>query len=290
MSTLVENVAKVTAAHAALKTSIAAKGVAVPDGTKLTDMPALVEQIPSAPAYTSAANFYADNGKTSIDVPATVFVDFTSAASLYRCFADCADLTTLTFPVGFGKAAENLGQCFIRCGSLESLALPDGFGQAATDIASCFFSCAKMTSLALPAGFGGVATDASRCFQGCAALESLALPDGFGQAATTLYNCFANNPALTSLTLPAGFGQNATNLNVCFRNCSALAEITGNPSFKVSLSLSPCPNLTHDSLMVVINGLQTVTTSQTLTLGTANLAKLTDEEKKVATDKGWTLA
>ena len=42
--------------------------------------------------------------------------------------------------------------------------------------------------------------------------------------------------------------------------------------------------------MVVINGLQTVTTTKKLTLGTTNLAKLTDEEKKVATDKGWTLA
>ena len=50
MSTLVENVEKVKNAHAALKTAIAAKGVAVPEGTKLTDMPALVEQIPSAPA------------------------------------------------------------------------------------------------------------------------------------------------------------------------------------------------------------------------------------------------
>ena len=63
-------------AHAALKTAIAAKGVDVPDGTKLTDMPALVEQIPSTPAYTSAAKFYEDSGKASIDVPATVFVDF----------------------------------------------------------------------------------------------------------------------------------------------------------------------------------------------------------------------
>ena len=37
-------------AHAALKTAIASKGVDVPESTKLTDMPALVEQIPSAPA------------------------------------------------------------------------------------------------------------------------------------------------------------------------------------------------------------------------------------------------
>ena len=264
MSTLAENVAKVTAAHAALRAAIAAKGVAVPDGTKLSAMPALVEKIPSVPAYTPATGFYEDRGSKSIDVPAMVFVDFASATNLYRCFANCAVLTTLTFPVGFGKAAENIDQCFIRCSSVTSLALPDGFGQNATNISSCFFECAKLTSITFPAGFGRAATDASRCFQGCAALHSLVLPDGFGQ--------------------------NATNLRFIFRNSSALTEITGGPRFKVSVDLNYCPKLTHDSLMVVINGLQTVTTAQTITLGTTNLAKLTDEDKKVATDKGWTLA
>ena len=43
MSTLTENVQKVVDAHAALKTSIEAKGVTVPAGTKLTGMPALVD-------------------------------------------------------------------------------------------------------------------------------------------------------------------------------------------------------------------------------------------------------
>ena len=45
MSTLVENVEKVKSAHAALSASIEAKGVSVPAGTKLTGMPALVDQI-----------------------------------------------------------------------------------------------------------------------------------------------------------------------------------------------------------------------------------------------------
>ena len=146
-----------------------------------------------------------------------------------------------------------------------------------------------MTSLNLPAGFGKAVTDASRCFQGCPALITLILPDGFGQVATTFYNGFANGRALTTLHLPAGFGQNATNLNNCFRNCVALTNITGNPNFKTSLALG-LPNLTHDSLMVVINGLQTVTSKQTLALGSTNLAKLTEADKKIATDKGWTLA
>ena len=69
-----------------------------------------------------------------------------------------------------------------------------------------------------------------------------------------------------------------------------MVDITGNPKFKASLDLSPCGSLTHDSLIVVINGLQTVTETQTLTLGLTNLEKLTEEEKQVAIDKGWTLA
>ena len=52
-----------------------------------------------------------------------------------------------------------------------------------------------------------------------------------------------------------------------------------------------CVNLTHDSLMNVINEAGDVTSNpQTLTLGTTNLNKLTDEEKAIATNKGWTLA
>lgn len=55
--------------------AIRSKGIT---GTfKPIDMAALVEQIPSAPAYTSATNFYEGSGKASIDVPAMVFVDFT---------------------------------------------------------------------------------------------------------------------------------------------------------------------------------------------------------------------
>ena len=45
MSTLVQNVAKVKSAYDALSASIEAKGVSVPAGTKLTGMPALVDQI-----------------------------------------------------------------------------------------------------------------------------------------------------------------------------------------------------------------------------------------------------
>ena len=58
---------------------------------------------------------------------------------------------------------------------------------------------------------------------------------------------------------------------------------------KVSFSLS-ATKLEHDALVVVLNNLGTVTSTQTLTLGATKLALLSDEEKAIATNKGWTLA
>ena len=75
-----------------------------------------------------------------------------------------------------------------------------------------------------------------------------------------------------------------------FYQCSALTDINGDLALKISFKLSPCTKFTHESLMNVLNSIQSVSTKQTLTLGSTNLAKLTNEEKAIATEKGWTLA
>ena len=251
-------------AHAALKTAIASKGVAVPEGTKLTDMPALVEQISTEPVPTAPRAAFAGDDSTSLVVPKTLVVDMMAVTNISYFFYYCTSLTSLTLPAGFGQKATNPRGCFSYCTSLASLTLPAGFGQAAMNTDSCFDHCKSLASLTLPAGFG--------------------------QAATHITSCFRHCESLVSLTLPAGFGQKATSLANCFYYCTSLTTITGNPNFKATVDISPCIKLTHDSLMVVINGLQTVTTTQTLTLGSTNLAKLTEADKKIATDKGWTLA
>ena len=70
-----------------------------------------------------------------------------------------------------------------------------------------------------------------------------------------------------------------------------LTDFGGLTNLKVDLDLSDCPNLTKESLMNVINEAADVTSSpKTLTLGATNLNKLTDDEKAIATNKGWTLA
>ena len=111
--------------------------------------------------------------------------------------------------------------------------------------------CRKMTSFTAP-------------FNGCNNLtyiEKLILTDGFDLGSSLAYL-----PALTSITIEGTIGA----------NCNVL--------------YTP---LSHDSLMSMINHLKdygTTGTTHTFTLGSTNLAKLTDAEKKIANDKGWTLA
>ena len=59
---------------------------------------------------------------------------------------------------------------------------------------------------------------------------------------------------------------------------------------KVKFDISASTQFETADLVTILNNLATVTTSQTLTMGATNLAKLSDEQKKIATDKGWTLA
>ena len=63
---------------------------------------------------------------------------------------------------------------------------------------------------------------------------------------------------------------------------------------KGRIDISHLTQLDHSSLLVIINGLYDYvgagsSGTRYIKLGDANLAKLTDEEKAIATNKGWTI-
>lgn len=74
-----------------------------------------------------------------------------------------------------------------------------------------------------------------------------------------------------------------------FTGCIALEEIRFNGSvINADISFKDSPKLSKESILSLFNALKSGG-SGTVTLGATNLAKLTDTEKAIATEKGWSL-
>lgn len=108
-------------------------------------------------------------------------------------------------------------------------------------------------------------------------------------------------------TIPLLDFQKALSLGGMLANCSKLENLGGFKDLgkaylttrsanysNYTLGLSGSNNLTHDSLMNVINNLYDIASkgcnTQKLQLGSTNLAKLTEEEIAIAQNKGWTVS
>lgn len=81
----------------------------------------------------------------------------------------------------------------------------------------------------------------------------------------------------------------------CFWHCYALEDVTFEGTIGKNLSVQACTNLSHKSLMNIIECLKDYSADTsgkvyTLTLGKVNTAKLTEAQQQIAIDKGWLLA
>ncbi len=109
----------------------------------------------------------------------------------------------------------------------------------------------------------------------------------------SLDNAFFNATSLKTIERLI-LHERITSYSYCFANTSLLQDITVEGTIAgTGIFLSAHTGLTHDSLMSFINALKDYSdtaTTKTITFGATNLAKLTDSEKAIATQKGWTLA
>ena len=128
-------------------------------------------------------------------------------------------------------------------------------------------------------------TDLSEMFSNCPNLTEVKLIDT--SKATTMYRMFRNCPNLT--VIPAFDTSKVTQMGEMFLYCPNLTTIhmTG---MTADLDISGSTMFTREALVEILNNLGTVTpTNRTLTMGSTNIAKLTEEDKLIATNKGWTL-
>ena len=189
---------------------------------------------------------------------------------------------------------------FSGCNSIKSINLT--FGSPISNIIYAFQNCSNLEELTLTnistASGGTCITDCSRVFAGCLKLKSVPYFDTSN--VTVAYSMFSSCSSLISIPeydfskcvyIPDGSG-GLTPFLYTFAACSNLEEIHCK-HFKRSFDISASTKFTESALVEILNNLDDVTEvtgGVILTMGSTNLAKLTDEEKAIATNKGWTLA
>ena len=241
-------------------------------------------------------------------------LDVSQGTVFESMFTKCSNLKTVS---NFNTSnATSLKYCFNECGSL--ISVNDLNVPVATDLSYTFNNCKSLVSP--PKFLNCVATKFEHCFDGCSKLESVELFNT--ENATSFYYMFNNCSKLKTIpnfstSKVANFGyclnqtvsleslplidmSSATNITGFFgyTTMQKLTQLGGFKNLKISWTnnaLNVCPNLTKESVMNVINNLYDFrgngdsTTTKSLKLGATNMAKLTDDEKAIATAKGWVL-
>lgn len=191
---------------------------------------------------------------------------------------------------------------FEGCSSLASLPVDFDF-EHTTNAAYMFYKCGikEFREIDIP-----LATNMSHFFQDCSATiigninaPSTAHVDEFfwNCKVVTLGDVYAPKASNTSW-----FFDNTSSLVTCGKITVAhfnnnmlygtrnIENFGGFVGLADSFDFSSLTKLTEQSLVNIMNEAATVTGGQVLTFGSTNLAKLSDEEKAIATSKGWTLA
>jgi surface protein len=197
--------------------------------------------------------------------------DTSAATDMSEMFAYCSSLENV--PAYNTSKSTTFYNMFIGCKKLKIG--PEIDTSSATKMNYMFADCSLLTTV--PAYNTSKVTTFSNMFQGCYNLTSL--PE-FDCGAATLATFFTGGGSqkFTLLTDIGGFKD--------LGKASSLSSTTD--------ILQYCPSLTHTSVMNVVNKLYDRASAGysvlTLRFDKNVLALLSDEEKAIATTKGWTLA
>ena len=274
---LMENVKRIKEAKAALKTAIKDKGVKVPDDALLSEYPALVEKIETA------ADELAPIYEIVFDIKTGGMTDFTYLFSGYGG----EDLTGVR-KLDTSKVKSFRG-VFSLCGKITELDLSAWDVSSATDMEWMFQDTSKLTKLDISTWkIPETMSSTSYMFSGCGVDNLDCLKNWDVSSITNMNGMFNSCKKLKSLDLSTWDVGNVMNFGTFCSFCSALAELKAPKNIKKSIRFD-YSGLNYESLMSIINNLAPVETTQTLTLASALLKKLSAEDIAIATQKGWTV-
>lgn len=210
--------------------------------------------------------------------------------STTNMFSYCRSLVAI--PQLYTAMVTSMGAMFSNCRSL--VAIPQLNTGKASGMSSMFSDCCSLT--AIPELDTYNVTNASSMFSGCYSLA--AIPSDmflWSSNIKSMTSIFANCSSL--IDVPVLNVTAVTDTIIDFSGCRSLSKVkVFSPSYtstgKYALSFATC-SLGHAAIVALFNSLPTITSASlkkaiTLT-GNPGVSELTEAEKRIATDKNWTL-
>ena len=222
-------------------------------------------------------------------------IDTSKVTNMAYMFYQCSNLVSI--PELDTSNVTNMDNMFSYCQTL--LYIPELDTSNVTNMRYMFYNCQKITSL--PQLNTSNVTNMEYIFANCGELRII---PQFDTSKVTNFNYTLNAcnnlefiPELdmsSCITFYDLFGYNNATYMKYVGGFKNLGKVSDMKLSSTSSTFKRCPNLTKESVLNIINGLYDRASAGystlTMSLHANSLALLTDEEKAIATNKGWILS
>ena len=240
----------------------------------------LVKKIPGPINFTGSMTDMFMNFKGT-QLPAITYSGmWASMKSFRKLFQGCENLTAIpdmsTWNTSYVTTMESM---FSNCTSLTALNVSN-FNTSNVENMYAMFSFIPLTEINISNFNTSKVKNIAYMFQNCTNLKTLTCNLDL-TACEEVRGMFSSCTALENIGTITNIGKGFSTSQSANYN-------------KYTFDVSSCNNLTHASLMNIINGLYDIATKgvqpQKLVLGATNIAKLSQAEQDIVTTKGWTLS
>lgn len=237
------------------------------------------KQVPSMKAFFEAGGKCQGSTVTSFD-GLIQYGDTENITNMNGMFANCESLTIT--PLLNTSKVTSMYETFKNCSSLTTIQKMDT--SKVTTMNGMFIGCYGVKIF--PFFDTSKVQVMTTMFSNCSGITEI--PQYDTSSVDQMYYMFFSCSRL--VTVPQLNVENVWEMTGMFRGCTSLEEIHM-ININANLDISDSTKFTREALLEIIGNLKAQTSgTKTLTMGSTNLAKLTDEDKAIATNKGWTLA
>ena len=219
--------------------------------------------------------------------------DTSKATVVNNMFKDCSSLTSLDLSNFDTSNLEQMTNFCSGCTNLKSIDFSGWNFSTMVNIVGAFYNCQALSSIKGSLILTSKVTSFREVFYNCKSLTNLNLSNCDMSEVVYLQNCFQNAFATGGTLDISDWDLSKVQYMTSAFSGSGIENIIGSglilPDIQGTLwGFEDC-NLTLASILTLLNALPQSTKGYSFKIGEKNLNKLSEDQKAIATNKGWTL-